>query len=775
MRALFGCIFVGSGARSFRSSFRCAFISSASGASTHLNCPFIGRGSGLRAIFRCSLIAGTCGFLKCVSIGRAGVPQGASGFTDYLANLLETVEMSRDVCRNSRWKKFTFAGKDIIIRDVADKLRTWIDIFKNIGDIVGRYDPVHGCQLWREYGGILVDIEMIAKVVVRCVVYEEIYLTTNPKSPNHGAVEKSIVLLYSDVLEFLALSKTYLLHNSAESSLRKEIMTTEAQVRSSEHSKRMAMIEELNTPIRGIDSTMTSVYDELQAEDLMKDTGKWLLNSKQFQEWRASSASEILWLHGIPGGGKTKLTCKVIENLRSLKEQVDYFYCNRSEPERRDPTAILRAMMKQLSVGLPYKIVNEYDKWHGKHSQTTIIVEALDEIHHQKRSILLEALKTIITSAKSLVKTTGNKDDLERFTRRGVADAIRKGRLLRSSVSGELEQRVVNALLAEAHGTFLRVNLQLRYLCEMKSECDVVEKLGKLPSDLEKTYSDIYATILSEPGRNPEIAEIALMWIICSPNPLSPEMWSMATGWVAKLPRPGGADPKALLDICHGLVTLDSQSNVMRLAHLANHMAAEACLSALTECDGLVDESNINESFFLYSSINWGYHVDRRSSYYRFGEEFPEIWEWDKFDINSENEVGGTLLLLIANGADINAGKAIMEGDNPLLAAMRHGKDLVAVLDAGLGRQVTELVLEATAGNMSCAKELMKLFLSINPEIGISESIVEAAAETSSGGMVMELLLSTGIDITESTMEEAVRNEGSVEIMELLLSITPTS
>lgn len=76
---------------------------------------------------------------------------------------------------------------------------------------------------------------------------------------------------------------------------------------------------------------------------------------------------------------------------------------------------------------------------------------------------------------------------------------------------------------------------------------------------------------------------------------------------------------------------------------------------------------------------------------------------------------------------------------------------------------------------MSCAKELMKLFLSINPEIGISESIVEAAAETSSGGMVMELLLSTGIDITESTMEEAVRNEGSVEIMELLLSITPTS
>lgn len=60
----------------------------------------------------------------------------------------------------------------------------------------------------------------------------------------------------------------------------------------------------------------------------MKDTGKWLLNSKQFQEWRASSASEILWLHGIrklrlfhllhaskrpltyrlAGGGKTKLT-----------------------------------------------------------------------------------------------------------------------------------------------------------------------------------------------------------------------------------------------------------------------------------------------------------------------------------------------------------------------------------------------------------------------------------------------------------------------------------
>ena len=155
-------------------------------------------------------------------------------------------------------------------------------------------------------------------------------------------------------------------------------------------------------------------------------------------------------------------------------------------------------MVQQLSVRFPTEIVEVYNKRKetgfsagslgfqecydlllsliGKNSQTTIIIDALDESYPEKRRKLLEALKAFITSSMSLVKvfvssrdddditlvlkdvpnvyiqTTDNIDDIERFTRRGVADSIQKERLLRGNVSGELEQRVIETLLNEAHG-----------------------------------------------------------------------------------------------------------------------------------------------------------------------------------------------------------------------------------------------------------------------------------------------------------------------------------
>lgn len=41
--------------------------------------------------------------------------------------------------------------------------------------------------------------------------------------------------------------------------------------------------------------------------DCLPHSGLWMLQKPQFQCWAASSYSAILWLHGIPGSGKTKL------------------------------------------------------------------------------------------------------------------------------------------------------------------------------------------------------------------------------------------------------------------------------------------------------------------------------------------------------------------------------------------------------------------------------------------------------------------------------------
>ncbi|CCF37257.1 pfs domain-containing protein [Colletotrichum higginsianum] len=42
--------------------------------------------------------------------------------------------------------------------------------------------------------------------------------------------------------------------------------------------------------------------------EVLEGTGKWLLEDEVFQKWRNENVSSILWLHGIPGSGKSKLT-----------------------------------------------------------------------------------------------------------------------------------------------------------------------------------------------------------------------------------------------------------------------------------------------------------------------------------------------------------------------------------------------------------------------------------------------------------------------------------
>ena len=39
----------------------------------------------------------------------------------------------------------------------------------------------------------------------------------------------------------------------------------------------------------------------------LKGTGQWFLDDNCVRQWRESSVSSILWLHGIPGSGKSKL------------------------------------------------------------------------------------------------------------------------------------------------------------------------------------------------------------------------------------------------------------------------------------------------------------------------------------------------------------------------------------------------------------------------------------------------------------------------------------
>lgn len=66
---------------------------------------------------------------------------------EIIDQLRDVVQQKRDECLKQRWK-FHFQGREIILRDVAEKLIFGINKFKEIGDVAVNFDPVHAALPW---------------------------------------------------------------------------------------------------------------------------------------------------------------------------------------------------------------------------------------------------------------------------------------------------------------------------------------------------------------------------------------------------------------------------------------------------------------------------------------------------------------------------------------------------------------------------------------------------------------------------------------------------
>jgi ankyrin repeat protein len=78
-------------------------------------------------------------------------------------------------------------------------------------------------------------------------------------------------------------------------------------------------------------------------------SGIWLLEGDQFLKWKTQPKS-FLWLHGIPGCGKTILSSTVIQHLNSLlsHQPLLYFYFDFTDSMKQTLDSLLRSLIYQL-------------------------------------------------------------------------------------------------------------------------------------------------------------------------------------------------------------------------------------------------------------------------------------------------------------------------------------------------------------------------------------------------------------------------------------------
>lgn len=530
----------------------------------------------------------------------------------------------------------------------------------------------------QQMGAILVELEKIGYLLSRCKLYELFHLRGKPEDQATSNLVVALTNLYAEILRFLSRAIQLYRRRTASRTVHaffhpdkvadhtkrfrtlEERVDTEAGVCESaarrsmrgtldEREKHlMELLEGMRQPLVRVDSRMSDLDARLSDKERTdtlcwassipfgenhytarkgrtEETGLWLLRHELYHEWRASSASMILWMHGCPGAGKTKLVSTVVDDMLCIlnskpnSEAVAYFYCDRNQSGRRSTKSILNSVVRQLSTFKDGDVIQpplmQLYKEREKSAfasgglkieesrsllrqltelylHTTIVIDALDECERDSRPKLVEALdfvvqespnpvKVLISSRQDEdirhrfeggpnvgIKATDNKDDIAKF----VTSKIQNWPAHWSDkIPPPLKEEVCKTLVEKSDGMFQWASLQLDQLFRTgPREADVRKYLGKLPKQLREAYDAVYEDIQSQEGSAPQIAERAFHWVMASQVPLTPQV---LLGAVCQDPEtnsvvPVDIDMEYVRDACRNLLLVDGSGHC-RFSHLS--------------------------------------------------------------------------------------------------------------------------------------------------------------------------------------------------------------
>jgi NACHT domain/Heterokaryon incompatibility protein (HET) len=110
---------------------------------------------------------------------------------------------------------------------------------------------------------------------------------------------------------------------------------------------------------------------------LLKDSYRWVLENSDFKQWRSAQQSELLWIKGDPGKGKTMLLCGIVDELEksiAKSDLLSYFFCQATDSRIDSATAVLRGLIYLLVYQQPSLISHVRKKY--DHAGRTLFEDA---------------------------------------------------------------------------------------------------------------------------------------------------------------------------------------------------------------------------------------------------------------------------------------------------------------------------------------------------------------------------------------------------------------
>ena len=161
--------------------------------------------------------------------------------------------------------------------------------------------------------------------------------------------------------------------------------------------------------------------DKKRIEDtkggLLEGSYRWVLDNSSFQQWYNDPQSQLLWIKGNPGKGKTMLLCGIINELQRAVAGtacVSYFFCQATDSRINSATAVLRGLLYLLvsqQPALTAHVRKRYDQA-GKSTfedanawvaLTEIFADVLQDSSLDTTYVLIDALDECVTNLPKLL------------------------------------------------------------------------------------------------------------------------------------------------------------------------------------------------------------------------------------------------------------------------------------------------------------------------------------------------------------------------------------
>ncbi|KAL9945264.1 hypothetical protein ACHAP0_008119 [Verticillium nonalfalfae] len=563
------------------------------------------------------------------------------------------------------------------------------------------------------------------------------------------------------------------------------------------------------------DLFLTDPYTDMQAlkrkkGGRAKGTCDWILETHELTVWLGdaveltSPPTDVLWLYGNPGTGKSTMSMFLAEALpevfpKTPKKTLAYFFCDSGYDTRKTAAAVVRGLLLQLVQQHPRLIEHVLPKYEERNAQAFnsfdavwaiflkacadkatgrkyCLIDALDECEQDEQEMLLKQIEDtfgqarsgagtlnvslLITSRpyleireclqnfpkKDLASFEESRQDIHKFVDEKVAKLSRK-----KSYPNSVARSVTRILRERAGGIFLWVGLVCQELEKVASR-NAVTRLQQIPAGLQSLYRQLLDTALQQDDK-PDTVKRLLGFVMVARRPFTiRELASACQLYQDEDDEERIQFTTEVIAACRLMIVVQDEKVLLLHQSVRDFLVGDAgsswrFISELEAHNGLARRC-IDYLIANYSPQRGGHATgDNFVSYsIRFWPDHAHMAK-EEFQIEASQAEFFTI-----NSRQppfslyVDAAYEDSEGRTPLMecATSGHIQVLKLMLErADLKSHMAGAVIRRAASNEESGVEVMKVLLDWRgDQVTITEDIVKAAAGNRWKGVeVVELLL----------------------------------